>query len=229
MVAPTAALELEGLARHYGERTALSDVSLSLPPGRTLVVFGANGAGKTTLLRVLAGLLRPHAGAVTVLGCSLPDERWGLRGRVGLLAHEPLLYRDLTAAENLSYHAALHGVERDRVGELLERLHLDGREREPLRALSRGSVQRVSVARCVLHEPPLLLLDEPYANLDPAAVELVEPLIGRASGKTRVLCSHDPERGLAEADVVLGLREGRPALLAAAADVGAAEVAELYR
>ena len=112
-----AALEVEGLARHYGEREALSDVSLSLDAGQTLVVFGPNGAGKTTLLRVLATLLRPHAGSVRVLGSSLPDEAWAVRGRVGLLGHEPLLYRELTARENLRFHARLHGVgDRARAG-----------------------------------------------------------------------------------------------------------------
>ncbi len=93
-----AAVEVDGLARHYGEREALSDVSLSLQEGQTLVVFGPNGAGKTTLLRVLATLLRPHAGEVRVLGCALPDEAWAVRGRIGLLGHEPLLYRELTRA-----------------------------------------------------------------------------------------------------------------------------------
>ena len=105
------ALEVEGLARHYGEREALSGVTLSLQQGSTLVVFGPNGAGKTTLLRVLAALLRPHAGSVRVLGSELPGEAWAVRGRLGLLGHEPLLYRQLTARENLRYHARLHGVQ----------------------------------------------------------------------------------------------------------------------
>jgi heme exporter protein A len=223
------ALEVEGLARHYGEREALSDVSLSLREGQTLVVFGPNGAGKTTLLRVLATLLRPHSGSVRVLGSKLPEEAWAVRGRLGLLGHEPLLYRELSARENLRFHAALHGVEEERVQELLEAVAMAGRQREPLRTLSRGMVQRVAVARAVLHEPELLLLDEPHANLDPAAVELVEPLIGATSGRTRVICSHDPTGGLAEANVVLGLRAGRPALLRDAAEVDPAEIAELYR
>ncbi|MCW3028553.1 MAG: ccmA [Solirubrobacterales bacterium] len=223
------ALEVEGLARHYGEREALSGVSLSLEEGQTLVVFGPNGAGKTTLLRVLATLLRPHEGIVRVLGSTLPQEAWAVRGRLGLLAHEPLLYRELTARENLRFHARLHGVADRRVGELLELVAMDGRSREPLRTLSRGMVQRVAVARAVLHDPELLLLDEPHANLDPAAVELVAPLIGASSGRTRVICSHDPGGGLAEADVVLGLRAGRPALLRRAAEVDPAEIAELYR
>jgi len=224
-----AALQLERLARHYGEREALNDVSLSLKEGQTLVVFGPNGAGKTTLLRVLATLLRPHRGSVHVLGKRLPDEAWAVRGHIGLLGHEPLLYRELTARENLRFHARLHGVELARVDELLELVRMHERSREPLRTLSRGMVQRVAVARAVLHDPQLLLLDEPRANLDPAAIELVDPLIGAGSRRTRVICSHDPGGGLAEADLVLGLRAGRPALLRAAADVSLAEIAGLYR
>ncbi len=224
-----AALQLEGVARHYGEREALSGVSLTLEEGRTLVVFGPNGAGKTTLLRILATLLRPHGGSVQVLGASLPDDAWLVRGRLGLLAHEPLLYRELTALENLRYHAALHGVGEERVRELLQAIALRGRENEPLRTLSRGMVQRVAVARAVLHEPELLLLDEPYSNLDPAAMDLVDPLIGASSGRTRVICSHDPAAGLGEADMVLGLRAGRTALLRGAREVGVGEIAELYR
>jgi heme ABC exporter ATP-binding subunit CcmA len=227
------ALEVDGLARRYGEREALSGVSFSLRRGQTLVVFGPNGSGKTTLLRVLATLLRPHAGGVRVLGSALPGEAWAVRGRLGLLGHEPLLYRELTARENLRYHARLHGVDDGRVGELLELVAMDGRSREPLRTLSRGMVQRVAVARAVLHDPELLLLDEPHANLDPAAVELVRPLIGAAADparpRTRVICSHDPRGGLAEADLVLGLRAGRQALLREAGSVTAEEIAELYR
>jgi heme exporter protein A len=225
----SAAVEVEGLARHYGEREALSGVSLSLKDRETLVVFGPNGAGKTTLLRILATLLRPHAGNVHVLGESVPERAWAVRGRVGLLGHEPLLYRELSARENLRFHARLHGVEPERVEQLLAEVQMQGRADEPLRTLSRGMVQRVAVARAVLHDPELLLLDEPRSNLDPAAVELVEPLIGASSGRTRVICSHDPSGGLAEADVVLGLRGGRPALLAAAAELDAADVTELYR
>jgi heme exporter protein A len=222
-------IELDALVRRYGEREALSDVSLSLATGQTLVVFGPNGAGKTTLLRVLATLLRPHSGRVEVLGCALPDDAWRVRGRIGLLGHEPLLYRELTPRENLRYHARLHGVEPGRVERLLAAVRIDARADEPLRTLSRGMVQRVAVARAVLHDPLLLLLDEPRANLDPAAIELVEPLIGRASGRTRVISSHDPGGGLAEADVALGLRDGHPVLLRAAGDVAPSEIAELYR
>ena len=202
------ALELEGLERRYGDRTVLSGVSLALPAGSTLVVFGANGAGKTTLLRILAGLLRPHAGTVRVLGASLPEERWRIRGKVGLVAHEPLLYRELTGRENLRYQARLHGVTNARVDELLAAVGMERRADEPLRELSRGMVQRLAIARAVLHDPPLVLLDEPRSGLDAGAVEGLEPLIGRESGRTRVLVTHNLEGGRGEADVAVALRDG---------------------
>jgi heme exporter protein A len=223
-----AAVVLDGLVRRYGDRTALDGVSLTLERGATLAVFGANGAGKTTLLRILATLLRPHDGQARVLGGELPREGWRVRGRVGLLAHEPLLYRELSTRENLAFHARLHGVPEARIEALVEAVGLRGRADEPLRTFSRGMAQRAAICRAVLHEPELLLLDEPYANLDPAAVARVGPLIGRASGATRVVISHDVASGLAEADVVLGLRDGRQALLAPAAQVGADDVRALY-
>jgi len=223
-----AAVELRDAGRAYGERTALAGVTLDVPTGATLAVFGANGAGKTTLLRLLATLLRPHAGTVRVLGRDVPRDGWAVRGRIGLLAHEPLLYRELSARENLRYHARLHALPEARVGEALAAVGLERRAEEPVRTLSRGMAQRVAIARATLHRPALLLLDEPLANLDPGAAELVSPLIGRATGATRVLISHDVEQGLHEADLVLGLRGGRTALLAPAADVGVADVRGLY-
>jgi heme exporter protein A len=226
---PEPAAELHDVSRAYGERVALAGVSLTLPRGATLAVFGANGAGKTTLLRILATLLRPHAGSAVVLGRTLPREGWAVRGRVGLLGHEPLLYRDLSARENLRFHARLHGVATTRIGELLEAVGMARRADEPVRALSRGMAQRVAICRAVLHEPELLLLDEPLANLDPGAAGAVAPLIGRASGAARVLISHDVEDALAEADLVLGLRAGRPELVARAGEIGADEVRGLYR
>jgi len=193
-----------------------------------MAVFGANGAGKTTLLRVLAALLRPHAGTARVLGAQLPDEAWRVRGRIGYLGHDPLLYRDLTGRENLTYHARLHRLPEGRVDAALAAVGLEGRGNEPVRSLSKGMVQRLAAARATLHEPDLLLLDEPRAGLDPGAAEQLEPLIGRASGRTRVLVTHDLERGLAEADLALGLRDGRQAFALPAADLDAARARELY-
>ncbi len=222
------ALELNGLERRYGERVALSGVTVSLPPGQTLAVFGANGAGKTTLLRVLAGLLRPHAGTARVLGCDLPGETWKARGRIGYLGHDPLLYRELTGRENLTYQARLYGLELGRVDEALAEVGLERRANEPVRDLSKGMVQRLAVARATLHDPELLLLDEPRANLDPVAVERLEPLMGRGSGRARVLVTHDVSGGLAEADLAVGLHGGRQAFALPATELDAVRARELY-
>lgn len=228
MVSGPPAIELRGLARHFGERTALRDVSLSVGTGMTLAVLGHNGAGKTTLLRILASLLRPHAGEVSLFGEPLPARAHLVRGQIGLLGHEPLLYRDLTGRENLQYHARLHRIELERVEEVLEAVQMERRASDPVRLLSRGMIQRLAVARAVLHRPRLLLLDEPRANLDPAASDLIEPLIGRPSGATRVLTSHDPRAALAEADVVLALKDGRPAYVGEPGRLGDRRLAELY-
>jgi heme exporter protein A len=225
MATAAAATSAEGLGRAYGERVVLRDVTFSLPAGATVAVFGANGAGKTTLLRILAGLLRPHAGRATVLGAELPREAYRARGRVGLLAHDPLLYRDLTVRENLQFHARLHGVDFARVEALVGQVGLKARADDPVRTLSRGMTQRAAICRAVLHGPDLLLLDEPLANLDPGGADAVAPLL---AGPARVLVSHDAEQGLAEADWVLGLRGGRQAIWAPVADVTLRDVRGLY-
>ncbi|MGI8507198.1 MAG: ABC transporter ATP-binding protein [Solirubrobacteraceae bacterium] len=222
------AIELRGLTRYFGERAALQGVTVRVPAGATLAVLGRNGAGKSTLLRVLASLLRPHAGDVLVFGEPLPRRGFAVRARLGLLAHEPLLYRELSGRENLEYHARLHGVGHERVEELIAAVSMERRAQEPVRLLSRGMVQRLAVCRAVLHQPQLLLLDEPRANLDPAASELVEPLIGRAAGCTRVLTSHDPRSALAEADLVLALRDGRVAFAGEPGQLGDAALEALY-
>ena len=220
------AIELRGLTRRFGERTVLRDVSATVSPGATLAVLGRNGAGKSTLLRILATLLRPHGGEVVVFGEPLPARAFAVRARIGLLGHEPLLYTDLSARENLLYHARLRGVDPPRVDRLLQETGMHDYAEEPVRLLSRGMVQRIAVCRAVLHQPRLLLLDEPRANLDPGAVALLEPLIGRASGATRVITSHDPQAALEEADLVLGLRDGRPAIVGEELESG--QLQELY-
>jgi heme ABC exporter ATP-binding subunit CcmA len=222
------AIELHGLTRRFGERTVLRGLTVTLPAGATLAVLGRNGAGKTTLLRILATLLRPHAGELSVLGEPLPRRAWAVRGRLGLLGHEPLLYRDLSGRENLAYHARLHRLAPARVDQVLESVGMQRRAEDPVRLLSRGMVQRLAVARAILHAPELLLLDEPRSNLDPAAAELVEPLIGRTSGATRVITSHDPQAALAEADLVLALKDGRAAYAGPPAGLEPATLRELY-
>jgi heme exporter protein A len=201
------AIELGDLRREFGDLSALSGVSLRLAAGQSLAVLGPNGSGKSTLLRILAGLLRPSGGAVSVLGCSLPKETHRLRGRVGYLGHEPLLYRDLTPRENLALVAALHGIEAERrIDELLEAVRMSHRADDRVAELSAGMRQRIDICRAVLHEPELLLLDEPDAHLDAEARRLIEPLIATGPHRTRVVVSHDREAALAGADGVLELR-----------------------
>jgi heme exporter protein A len=224
----TTAVELRGLVRRFGERTALQGLTISVPSGATLAVLGRNGAGKSTLLRILATLLRPHGGEAVVLGQSLPGRAFAARARIGYIGHDPLLYRDLSARENLRYHAQLHGVAPGRIEGLLDAVGMRGRGDEPVRSLSAGMVQRLAVCRGVLHTPELLLLDEPRANLDPGASRVVEDMIGRAAGVTRVLTSHDPLEALAEADLVLGLRDGRVELAGPADGIDPERVEELY-
>ena len=203
-----AAVEARGLRRDYAEEPVIRDLSFELGPGETLVVLGPNGAGKSTLLRMLATLLRPSGGELTVLGAELPRRAWKARGRIGYLGHDALLYVDLTLTEALHFHADLHGVAdpSERIGALLAQVGLGRRASQPVRTLSAGQLQRAAVCRCVLHEPELLLLDEPGAHLDPAGYGTVEPLIGRTSGATRVVVTHDVEGGLADADRALALR-----------------------
>ncbi len=212
------AIRLAGLRRDYGERTALDGVGLTLVAGQSLVVLGPNGAGKTTLLRILATLLRPSGGEVTVLGSSLPNEAWKLRGRIGYLGHEPLLYRDLSGRENLAFQASLHGIGGEaaarRIEQLLEAVAMERRADERVAELSAGMRQRLAICRCVLHEPELLLLDEPDSNLDEGGRELARALIGPGGGRTRVLVTHDPDRYAGEADMTLRLGIGSEAVAA---------------
>ncbi len=203
------AIELRGLRREFGERVALEGVDLTLGAGESLVVLGPNGAGKTTLLRILATLLRPGGGEVQVLGARLPGEAWKARGRIGFLGHEPLLYRDLSGRENLRFHAKLHGLRGEdaerRIDTLLAAVGMQRRGDQHVAELSAGMRQRLAVCRCVLHEPELLLLDEPDSNLDAEGRELARELIGPGEGRTRVLVTHDPERALPDADQILRL------------------------
>jgi ABC-type multidrug transport system ATPase subunit len=203
------AIELLGLRREFGDRVALDGIDLRVEPGQSVAVLGPNGSGKSTLLRILAGLLRPSGGDVSVLGCDLPKETHGLRGRVGYLGHEPLLYRDLSPRENLELVAALHGLDPEtwdpRIDALLDAVGMTERSGDRVSELSAGMRQRIDICRAVLHEPELLLLDEPDAHLDPDARRRAAPLVAAGDGRTRVIVSHERGVATAGADFVLEL------------------------
>jgi len=176
------------LEKRYGRRRVLAGVDLAVPAGGFAVVTGPNGSGKTTLLRVLAGLAAPTRGELEVN----VD-----RGELGYLAHEPLVYRELTAVENLDLFGRLYRVpeRRERIGMLLERFGLWGARNERVSTYSRGMTQRLALSRALLHDPALILLDEPYSALDEEGADLLDrELDGLAGSRTLVVATHDPQR-----------------------------------
>jgi len=201
--------------KRFGERRAVDRVDVCLDEGECLAVLGPNGAGKSTLLRMLATLLRPDAGELSVCGRRLPDEAVRARALIGYLGHDPMVYLDLTARQNLELYADLYGVPdaRDRVDDALDRVALLARSFDPVRTFSRGMAQRLGLARVLLHEPRLLLLDEPYAGLDAAGAHLLDAVLADASrARGVVIVTHEVERGVALAGRLLVLRAGRAVL-----------------
>jgi len=195
-----AALEVRALERNFGHVRALRGVSFALGAGDSLAVFGPNGAGKTTLLRILAGLLRPQRGEVLLDGTPLARSDAAHRRRVGLIAHYSLLYDGLSAAENLAFYARLYGVpDRDAaVRRALEGVALADRADDLAGTFSRGMVQRLAIARALLHEPSIVLLDEPFSGLDQRAAATLRDLLMRLRGerRTMVLVTHNLDEGL---------------------------------
>ncbi len=187
--------------RRFGRRRAVAGVDLAINAGECLALFGPNGAGKTTLLRLLAGLLRPTSGEVRLLGAPLKGDAIEARGSVGMISHQSMLYDVLTVAENVAFAARLHGVPDvpKATAAALTRLGLEGRELTPVRALSRGWQQRVSIARAIVHGPALVLLDEPYTGLDVSGARALTSLLRslRDDGAALALVTHSIEEGLA--------------------------------
>jgi len=208
------ALHVEGLTRVFGVRKALDSVSFDVPTGAFVSIFGPNGAGKTTLLRTLTTLLNPSAGTARVLGLDVVKDAVELRSRIGLISHNPLLYPDLSAEENLAFFAEMYGVDDagGRVRELLDSVELDHRRFDLVRTFSRGMLQRLSIARALLHRPEVLFLDEPYSGLDPHAMDILDNLIAQVRDQhTFVMVSHDLAKGLELCSHALILAKGRVA------------------
>jgi heme exporter protein A len=218
-----------GLAKRFGALQALTDVSLAVERGRVLAVLGPNGAGKSTLLRLLAGLAQPSAGTLVYEDGAAPRRA---RGRVGYIGHATFLYPALTARENLLFAARLHGVAkpRERADELLAELDLAGVADRAAGSFSRGLAQRLSIARALVHDPALLLLDEPFTGLDPVSADRLAQRIGalRAAGRALVLVTHELARAAALADCAIVLVDGRVAW-ASDACVGADALDAAYR
>jgi heme exporter protein A len=224
-------IEVEGLRKSFGRREVLKGLSFSLERGGFLSIFGPNGAGKTTTLRVLAALLTAGGGSVKVAGHDVRDDPTPVRRSIGLISHDPLLYPDLTAQENLRFFADMYGVPgRDgRIAELLERLELSHRRHDVVRTFSKGMRQRLAVARAILHAPRVLLLDEPHSGLDPRAVDILDGLLAEIRDEhTFVMVTHNLAKGIELGTRLMIIERGRIAYeQAAGADPDA--FAAVYR
>ncbi len=196
------------LTQRYGSEVALDGVDLAIDAGEHLAVLGENGAGKTTLLRILATAARPTSGTLEIFGLDALVERRRLRALIGYVAHAPGLYPALSAAENLAFFCTLQGVDRGRVAEVLDLVGLGELASRPAARLSRGALQRLSIGRAVLHDPKLLVLDEPDASLDSGGAELLARIM---RGRTAVIATHDHALANRLCQRTVELRRGRVA------------------
>lgn len=206
------AIRIEGVSKAFGTRKAVDDISFTLPEGAFLAIFGPNGAGKTTLLSMLSTLARPSSGSIFMCGINAKEEPELVRASIGVVSHSPMLYPDLTAEENLILYGQLYGVPnpKDRAIDLLDAVGLKHRRLDRVRTFSRGMVQRTSIARALVNDPQIVLLDEPYSGLDPHAAQVFDGLIANVrEGRTFVMVSHDLKKGFQLADHALLMARGR--------------------
>jgi heme exporter protein A len=207
------AIEVKRLIKSYGEHHALRGIDLSVKWGDILAIFGPNGAGKTTLLKVLATLVKPSAGDVSVAGFNLKQDAIMIRRRIGVVTHQTLLYDDLSAYENLRFYGKMYDVSnlRDRINQLVAQVGLESRIHDPVRTLSRGMQQRLAIARALIHDPPVLLLDEPGTGLDQHASAMFATILNSAANKQRaiLMTSHSLEQGAALSNRIAIMADGK--------------------
>ncbi len=223
-------VEVHGLAKYFGRFFALRDLDLSVREGDFIALFGRNGAGKTTFLKILAGLSRPSSGGMRIPDAATPR---AARGMMGYLSHNTALYADLTALENLRFFARLMDLparDSDLTGRI-SRVGLAGREREPVRNYSRGMQQRLAIARAFLHDPAILLLDEPFTGLDQHATEFLKRYLKEAHthGKTCIMAIHDAPLGFELASRLVVIEKGVVALDVTKSEVTLEQFMENYR
>lgn len=206
-------IHVSKLVKAFGRRPVLRGIDLDVPAGQSVALFGPNGAGKTTLIRIIAGLSKLTAGHVELGGQDVQKAGDALRRYIGVVSHNPLVYDSLTAEENLQFFARMYDVPaRDsRIASVLEQVGLSGRRKDVVRTFSRGMVQRLAIARAILHDPPILLLDEPDTGLDQQAADMLRSLLVElgSSDRTVLLTTHNLERGIEWADRALILNGGR--------------------
>jgi heme exporter protein A len=222
----------ENLSRAFGRRKAVDDVTLSVHAGNTLALFGPNGAGKTTLLRVLSGLLKPTSGSARIGDTKLPGGP-AVRRTIGVISHHTLLYEALTARENVEFTARLYGVRdyREAAERALDRMKILDRADSPVRSLSRGMRQRVSIARATVHNPHVILADEPFTGLDLLGAAALSDLLNdlREQGAAVILVTHNVDEGLSLATQAVIMNRGRIVSSDATATIDKSSFGGLYR
>jgi heme exporter protein A len=205
-------LLVRNLTKTFGRFTALRALSLEVSPGEFVTIVGRNGAGKTTFLKIVSSIIRSYTGEVLLCGENLKDADEGTRRTIGFVSHESFLYKDLTVRDNLSFYARMYGVtgRDEKIEAVIRRVDLEPKSSVLVRALSRGMKQRLSLARAFIHEPNLLLLDEPFTGLDERASEILDAFLCefKRSGGTVVMVTHDIERGWTHADRVVVFERG---------------------
>ena len=225
------ALRVAGIEKRFGFRRVLKSIDFELPQGASLVIFGPNGAGKTTLLRILSTLDRPSKGTCEALGFSYKEQIEQVRGRIGFITHNPMLYLDFTARENLVLFARLYGVDDPgkRADEMLSLVELKHRANDKVRGFSRGMTQRIAIARAFINDPRIVFLDEPYSGLDPHAAGIVDRMLADSRRRcTLVTVSHSLESGFAQASHVLLLAKGRQVMFSEQSQLDYDEFKNVY-
>ena len=225
-------IKIQKLVKTFGHRVVLRRVDLDINEGEFVTLIGANGAGKTTLLHIVATLSKPTSGEVLIGGYRLADAPTELRRYIGLVSHKTLLYDSLTAAQNLRFYARMYDVPHasDRIAEVLRQVGLSGRQDDPVRTYSRGMQQRLAIARAILHNPPILLLDEPDTGLDQHATDMLGELLSAvdAGQRTILMTTHNLERGLSLGNRVIILAKGKIVYEAGRQDVTIEAVRRKY-
>lgn len=224
-------ITVKKLVKRFGPKTVLRELELEVDSGEFVALLGPNGAGKTTLLRILSSLMRPTSGFVQVASYRLPSQGASLRAKLGVVSHQPLLYGDLTAAENLQFFGKLYSIGPDRIPEILDLVGLLPRRDDLVRTFSRGMQQRLAIGRAILHNPSILLLDEPHTGLDQAAGEILDRILKEVAleGRTVVMTSHDLLRSAELASRLVLLSKGKISSSVSTVDLDPVDLVEFYR
>ena len=229
----TPAIAIKGLTKSFGNHLALGGIDLTIEVGETLAIFGPNGAGKTTLIKILASIMKPTAGEILINGSSLNDSAEAIRSQIGIVCHQTFLYSNLTAYENLLFYSRMYDVTdvKQRISKVVSMVGMKTRLYDRIGTLSRGMQQRLSIARCLLHKPPIILLDEPETGLDQQAVSMLWEALQEDGVKKRtiIFTSHSLERGFNTCDKLIILNKGKIAHQQPSEDLDLAGLKKAYQ